>query len=205
MQTRTWCRWLGVMAMLGLVFFFVTSLSLQFLRPDLDWYTAPLSFYLLGLHSSWLIAAYGVLAAAILCVAAGVHLALDASNRRWLPVALFTVAAVSVVVVALAHTNTHADQGLTLHGVIHQLAALTAFLCATVAMLLQSWAFRHDSRWRGHFRRAFGLAVIAFAALWLYGLWSTLPRGATEKFVILLIVLWLMLVSRWLTRLPPEA
>lgn len=205
MQTRALCRGLGVVAMLGLACFFVISLVLQFVRADLDWYTTALSFYLLGPYSGWLIAGYFALAAAILCVAAGCHLALEAENRRLLTAALFGVGALSVAVVALAHTDTHADPGPSLHGSIHQIAALSAFLCVTLAMLLQSWAFRGDGRWRGHFLRAFVLASATFAALWVYGLWTALPRGASQKFVILLIVLWLMLVSRWLTRLAPDA
>lgn len=204
MQTRALCRGLGVVAMLGLAFFFITSLVLQFVRADLDWYTTALSFYLLGPHSGWLIAAYFALAGGILCVAAGAHLALAAANRSGLATALFGIGAVSVVVVALAHTDTHAMPGPTGHGILHNFAALSAFLCVTTAMLLQSWTFRGDPRWRGYFTRAFALAMAAFVALWVYGLWSALPRGASQKFVILLIVLWLMLASRWLTRLAPD-
>lgn len=203
MQRNATCRWLGVIAMLGLAFFFITSLVLQFARADLDWYTIPISFYLLGPYSGWLVAAYFGLAAAILAVALGAQLALSSAARR-LPAALFAVGALAVCVVALAHTNT-AESGRTLHGYIHNLAALVAFLTVSVAMLLQSWAFRVDARWKSHFRMAFGLAAVTFAALLLYGLWSELPRGAAQKTVILCIVLWLMLVSRWLTRLPPEA
>jgi hypothetical protein len=204
MPKTSMCRWLGVTAMLGLAFFFITSLVLQFARPDLDWYTTPISFYLLGPYSGWLIGAYFALAAAILAVAGGGYLALDTRARRILPLALFAAGAVSVCVVALAHTDTHAMPGPTGHGILHNFAALSAFLCVTVAMLLQSWYFRRDSAWRGHANSAFVLAAVTFVALWLYGLWTTLPRGASQKFVILLIVLWLMLVSRWLTRLPPD-
>jgi hypothetical protein len=203
MQRDAVCRWSGVVAMLGLAFFFITALVLQFARPDLDWYTMPISFYLLGPYSGWLVAAYFGLAAAILAVALGAHLALGRAASH-LPTALFAVGAVAVCVVALAHTNT-ADSGQTMHGYIHNLAALMAFLTVSVAMLLQSWAFRSDLRWKNHFRTALSLAAVSFAALLLYALWSELPRGATQKTVILCILLWLMLVSRWLTRLPPEA
>lgn len=204
MQKNAVCRCLGVVAMLGLAFFFITSLVLQFARADLDWYTAPISFYLLGPYSSWLVAAYFGLAAAILSVAIGVYLALEPSARRALPLVLFSIGAVSVCIVALAETNT-TGSGPTFHGFIHNLAALLAFLLVSVAMLLQSWSFRQSAMWKANFIRAFGLAAAAFIALLFYGLWEALPRGAAQKTVILLIVLWLMLVSRWLTRLKPEA
>ena len=202
MQKNATCRWLGVIAMLGLAFFFITSLVLQFARTDLDWYTTAISFYLLGRYSGWLVAAYFGLGAAILAVGLGAYLALGTAARR-LPTVLFAVGAIAVCVVALAHTDTH-ESGHTVVGAIHLLAAATAFLCVTIAMLLQSWSFKHDPRWKAHFLRAFVLAVVTFVALWLYALWHALPTGATQKTVILLIVLWLMLVSRWLTRLPPE-
>jgi hypothetical protein len=205
MQKHAACRWMGVVAMLGLAFFFIVSLVLQFARPDLDWYTAPISFYLLGPYSTWLIAAYFALAAAILCVAVGSYLALEPPARLVLPLMLFVIGAVCVCIVALAHTDTPHTPRPNPIGVIHNLAALLAFLTVCMAMLLQSWSFRQATVWRAYFIKAFGLAAAAFITLVCYGLWKELPRGASEKTVILLIVLWLMLVSRWLTRLPPDA
>jgi hypothetical protein len=194
-------RWLGVLAMAGLSFFFATALALQVLRADYDWITTPLSFYLLGPDSPWLVAAYFALAAAILAVAVGTYSALESPARSALPLLLFAIGAASVCIVALAHTDTVPGMPPTPHGLLHDLTAALAFLCVSVAMLLQSWRFRLDSRFRSYFPRAFPLAVMAFAALLVYALWGALPRGAAQKFVILLIVLWLMLAARWLTRL----
>ena len=204
MQKSTLSYWLGALAMPGLMFFFVTALVLQFLRLDLDWVTTPISFYLLGPGSAWLIAAYFALGAAILCIALAFHLSLDPPARSPLALALFAIGAVSVCVVAVSHTDTHASPGPTLHGIVHNLAALIAFLTVTLGMLLRSWTFRADPRWRRYFPKGFGLASLTFVALLLYGLWSAPPRGAAQKFVILLIVLWLMLASRWLTRQAPD-
>jgi hypothetical protein len=187
--------------MAGLSFFFVTALVLQVLRADYDWVRTPLSFYLLGPYSGWLVGAYFGLGAAILAVAAGLHDALAAAARSLLPLLLFALGAVSVCIVALAHTDTSAAE-LTATGFVHNFAALAAFLCVSVAMLFQSWSFRLDGRWRTHFVRAVLLAALNFVSLVVYAL-DVFPRGATQKFVILLIVLWLMLAARWLTRVRP--
>lgn len=205
MQKSTLSYWLGALAMPCLMFFFVTALVLQFVRLDLNWVTTPISFYLLGPGCAWLITAYFALGAAILSIGLAFHLSLEPPARSNLAFALFAIGAVSVCVVAVSHTDTHASPGPTLHGIVHNLAALIAFLTVTLGMLLRSWTFRVDARWRRHFSRAFGLASLSFVALLLYGLWSALPRGAAQKFVILLIVLWLMLASRWLTRQAPSS
>ena len=200
MDRASWNRWLGVVGMAGASAFFVTAFVLQLLRSDFDWVAIPLSFYLLGPYSGWLIAAYFALSLAILCIGAGLYSA-GGPNRSALPLLLFAAGAVCVSVVALAHTDTSSEQ-LTPVGFLHSLAALAAFLCVSLAMPLQSWGWRRDPRWRPHFLRAFSLALLNAAALVVYAL-DVFPRGATQKFVILLIVLWLMLAARWLTRLPP--
>ena len=117
-------------------------------------------------------------------------------------------AALATCVVALVHTDLPGGLNPTPHGMLHNAAASVAFLSVTLAMLSQSWCLRDDPRWQRHFRKAFALAVLTFVALAVYVLWRALPRGISEKIVIMLIVLWLLSASRWLmqTRLPqPEA
>lgn len=188
----------GALALPCLAYFFGASLVLQFLRPDYDWVATPLSFYLLGPYSPWLILGFFALAAGVFYVALGLHGSLATPALRQVSFALFTVDALAICVVALAHTDTIDDAGPTAHGMVHYVAAAVAFLSVTVGMLIQSWRFRADPHWQRYFRKAFALAVITFITLWVYVLWRGLPRGAAEKAVILLIVLWLLLVSRWL-------
>lgn len=194
----------GALAMPALAFFFATGLLLQFLRSDLDWLRTPISFYLLGPGSGWLVAAYFALAFALALVGLGLHLALAPAARRLLAPILFVASGMCVILVALAHTDTGLEPLPTVHGILHNLAAAFAFLSACLGMLLQSWGFRADLRWQGHFRPGFALALATFAALWLYALWGALPRGGAQKSVILLIVLWLLLACRWLMRMRPE-
>jgi hypothetical membrane protein len=188
----------------ALTYFFTASLALQFLRHDYDWIGDPLSFYLIGPDSGWLILGFFALAAGILGVGLGLHASVQVTPLRSISLWLFMTAALATCVVALAHTDLPGGPKPTPHGMLHYAAASVAFLGVTLAMLSQSWCLRSDPRWQRHFRKAFGLAVLTFVALAVYVLWRALPRGISEKIVIMLIVLWLLYASRWLmqTRLP---
>jgi hypothetical protein len=139
----------------------------QFLRGDLDWIAAPLSYYLTGPLGTAVIAAYLALSAGLIALGLGFRFALAAQARSFVPVLLFE------------------------WEIVHRLAAMTTFLSVTVAMLLQSFWLRFDPRWRGSFVFAFVLAAAAFAALWIYSLVHSLPRGLAQKAVIALILAWL--------------
>ncbi len=75
-----------------------------------------------------------------------------------------------------------------------------AFLCVTVAMLVQAWCFGRDARWRRWHRPAWWWAWLTFAPLWGHVLWRASPRGLGQKLVIALVVGWLLLVSLALWR-----
>ena len=189
----------GVLAVVAAEFFLATAVVLQYLRVDHDWVTTPLSFYLIGPHSGWLIAAYFALAVALVMVGLGFHLDMPPQRRsRWAPW-LFGVSALCLCIVALAHTDLPGAARFTPVGLLHNSAAILAFLSASLAMLLQAWWLRYDARWRGRQRPALFLAALIFAALWVYTLLPSLPRGAMQKSVILLIVLWLLMTGRWLS------
>lgn len=189
-------RWLGRLALAGILYFFLASAALQFLRPDYNFLGTPLSFYLLGAYSGWLQAAFFVLACALVLLAAGYYSSSEPRSRAALPLILFSAGAAGVVVTALFQTDTSST--LTRHGLLHILGAVSAFLCVSVAMLFQSWRFRRNPRWRPHFRPAFGLAVFEFLVLWIYALARIPARGFMEKLTIVLIILWLGLAAWWL-------
>ena len=189
----------GVLAVLGVQFFLAVALVLQYLRADLDWVTAPLSFYLMGPYSAWLITAYFTLAASILLVGVGFHRELSPQARSSLTLLLFGLSALCVCIVALAHTDLPGTAQLTPQGLLHNSAAILAFVSAALGMLLQAWRLRYDPRWRERHRRALMLALLTFAVLLAYALLKQLPRGAMQKSAILLIVAWLLMSGRWLT------
>lgn len=197
-------RGCGRAAFAGMLAFVAASGVLQAVRRDLDWLQAPLSFYLLGPHGHWLQAAYAALAVALVLLGTGFHGTLRRGARSAAPLLLFVAAGWALVVTALAHSNLpgHAP---TLEGFVHGTAAQAAFLCATVAMLLQSWRLRGDARWRERFGPAFALALACFAGLWVDALWKGMPRGLEQKLLIALIMLWLLRAAWWLSRIRPRS
>lgn len=189
----------GALAVAGVEFFLGVAIVLQYLRADLDWVKTPLSFYLLGPRSGWLITAYFMLAASILLVGLGFHRELVPEARSGLTLLLFAVSALCVCIVALAHTDLPGGMLHTPEGQLHNAAAILAFVCVAAGMLLQAWQLRHDPRWRKRHHRALLLALLTLAVLLVYTLLPWLPRGALQKSAILLIVLWLLMTGRWLT------
>lgn len=187
--------------MAGTAAFATACVVWQFLRPDLDWVRVPMSFYLLGPTGAGLQAAYGALAVALLVLAVGYYRGLPRQARSSAPLLLFSIGSAALAVTALARSNLP-DAAPTLEGWVHGTAANTAFLTVTTAMLLQSWRLRGADGWSRHWKGAFGLAAVCFLALWLHVLWRDVPRGAGQKAVIALIVVWLGLAAHRLRRWP---
>ncbi len=196
---ETASRRLGTAALAGVIVFALICTAAQFLRADLDWQRAPLSFYLLDAYGAWVQTAYLALALALVLLGIGCYGALQPQARSATPLLLFVCAGLALGVTAVADSN-HPQHAPTLEGLVHGIAAQAAFLCVTTAMLLQSWRFRGDVRWRRYFGPGFALAAICFAALWAHALWRDAPRGLTQKAVIVLILLWLGLAASWLQR-----
>ncbi|GHA70322.1 DUF998 domain-containing protein [Cognatilysobacter bugurensis] len=190
MEHERLARPLGAFAFAGVVSFAAVALALQGVRTDLDWRDAPLSLYLLGTHGAWLKAAYFALAASLLGLGAAGYAGLSRGARSGAPALLFAWAGIALAVVAVADSRLP-GQDVTLETLVHGIAAQAAFLCVTVAMLLQSWRLRLDAAWRHRYAPALALAALAFIALWTHALWRDAPRGLTQKIVVLLVLVWL--------------
>lgn len=199
-RTRT----IGTWALAGVIVFAVVATAMQFVRTDLDWVRATLSFYLLGPIGLWLQLAYLGLAISLGLIGAGYYGAATRASRSRLALGLFFIGAVALAVTAWAETDRGGPGEMTTHAYVHAISAPLAFLGTTVGMLVQSIAFRRDPRWRRHFALAFGLAVFCFIALWLHALWRELPRGLSQKAVIVAIAAWLALAAQWLRETPPS-
>lgn len=185
------------MALAGILVFIVIGVAVQILRTDLHWQDAPLSLYLLDDYGHWLQAAYFVLAGALASLGAGYYVTLGGRRRSAAPSLLFVCAGIGLCVTALAHSNLP-GRTPTLEGFVHGTAAQTAFLCVTVAMLVQSCWLRADPCLRPRFPLAFMLALTCFAAIWVDALWHGMPRGLEQRLVIALILGWLLLAAQWL-------
>ncbi|MGO4222447.1 DUF998 domain-containing protein [Lysobacter sp. TAF61] len=187
----------GLICLVAVLVFLATCLVLQWLRTDLDWRHDPLSAYLKGPYGGWLRMAYYTLSAALVLLGAGLYRNLQPQARSAVPVFLLTVAGVALAVTAISETDLPGlDHGQ--ENQLHRIAALTTFLCVTLAMMVQSWRFHYDQAWRVHVAWALPWAVATFIALWIYALWHGLPEGLRQKTVISMILLWLGFAASWL-------
>jgi hypothetical protein len=184
----------ALVALLALAAFVGMALWTQWARDDLDWVQATLSLYLHGPWGLGLRTAYCVLAVAIMLLAGSLHAGLQSPRRSAAAPLLFCVAGLGLMGVAIGDSWLPQYAPL-LAPLVHGLAANTAFLCVSVAMLLQSWYLRADPRWSRWAGAAWAWAWLCFILLWLHVLWRGPPRGAGQKLVIAAIVLWLAAVA----------
>jgi hypothetical protein len=178
----------------ALALFTATALWTQCARHDLDWVQATLSLYLHGPWGLALRSAYCVLALAIMLLAWSLHASSGSPRRSLAAPLLFWLSALGLLGVAIGDSWLPERTPL-LAPLLHGLAANTAFLCVSVAMLLQSWYLRADPRWSRWASPAWWWAWLCFVLLWLHVLWRGPPRGAGQKLVIAVIVLWLLAVA----------
>lgn len=186
-------------ALAGLLLFAATCVAVQVVRPELDWVRVPLSFYLIGRYGWVLRAAYFVLAASLVLLGMAGYRGLSEPARSGAPLVLFVCGAAGLAVTALATTDTWTHPA-TLHGFVHGVAAQTAFLCTSVAMLLQSARMRREARWRTRASRALAWAALCFAGLWIQLLWRNLPRGLSQKVLVAMMLGWLFWSAWMLSR-----
>jgi hypothetical protein len=177
-----------------IVGFVGTAFVLHVVRGELDWWRAPLSFYLDGSYGTVLQAAYVGLALSLALTGMLFRQALRPEARSTLAPWLFGTAAIALVTTAMAHAGT---PGST-EAILHSTAAKITFLTVTFAAMLQSWHLRFDPAWRHRFVVAFALALAGFAALWIHVLFRDWPRGLTQRIAIALILAWLTLAACWL-------
>lgn len=189
------------LALAGMLAFLATGIAAQCLRADLDWVRVPNSFYLIGPWGGMVRAGYYAMALALALFGVGAYSALAPAARSAAPLLLFVTGGAALALTALATTDTW-NHPPTLHGYVHGMAAQTAFLCTTTAMLLQAWRLRGDARWRRWFRPAFAYAALCFVLLWVQAFWRTLPRGLSQKALIVLILGWLVAAAWQLLHAP---
>lgn len=182
------------LVLLALAGFVLIALWTQWAREDLDWVQATLSLYLHGPWGLALRTAYCVLAVAIMLLAWSLYTASRSPRRSAAAPLLFCVAGLGLMGVAIGDSWLP-EQAPLLAPLVHGVAANTAFLCVSVAMLLQSWYLRADPQWCRWAGPAWWWAWLCFALLWLHVLWRGPPRGAGQKLVIAAVVLWLVVAA----------
>lgn len=202
--TPRWIARSGALAAAAGCGFLLWVLVLQVLRTDLSWTQAQLSQYLHGPYGLSLRVAYCLLAVAMATQALALQASLVAGARSGATLGLFWAAALGLAGVAIGDSYLPQYAPNLAMGV-HLLSAQAAFLCVIAAIMLQSWRFRADPRWRAHAGWAGALAVVAFCVLFAHVVLRLGPRGLGQKSAIVLIVAWLVLVGLQLARIAGAA
>lgn len=191
-------------ALSSLAAFAITAIALHPLRPDLSVVDSQMSLYLIGPWRHLLQVGYVWLGAGMLALGIGLRRAMAPAAHSGAPLLMFALAAAALSVTAFAWTDRPGGTP-TLQGWVHGTSAMSAFLCATTALVLQSLRFGQDPHWRPRRRWALPWALLCFAAVWVLALWRQAPRGLTQKLVIALILGWLFAVALQLLRQTRDA
>ncbi|GAB3055268.1 hypothetical protein GCM10027214_18380 [Stenotrophomonas tumulicola] len=178
-------------AMVALLLFVAVAAWTQFARQDLDWVRATLSLYLHGPWGLALRTAYCLLALAIALLGIAMYRHGIGPRRSAAAPLLFVCAGLGLAGVAVGDSWLPERAPLA-WPLVHGLSAMTAFLCASVAMLLQAWYLRREPGWQRSAAVLWWWAWAAFILLWAHVLWRGPPRGAGQKLVIAVIVGWLL-------------
>ncbi len=176
--------------MAAIVAFLIAAVAVHGLRPELDGVDAQLSVYLVGPWGGLLRAGYTALAIGILALAITLYREPAAPSRSAAPLLLFAIAAPSLVITAFAPMR-FPDEEWRLAHLVHGTSAQAAFLCTTTAMVLQAWRLRFAPHWQRIAPVLLGWAVTCFAGVWVLALVRELPRGLSQKVLVLMIVAWL--------------
>jgi len=182
--------------MAGASCFLAVAAFTQFVRGDLDISRDTLSLYLHGPWGLTLRCMYGVLAGSVVVLGAALYRHADGPRRSAAVPLLWALAALGLLGVAVGDSWLPTCAPL-LWPLVHGVSAMTAFLCATVGLLLQAWYLRVAPGWKRGGRVLWGWAWLAFVLLWCHVLLREAPRGAGQKLVIVVIVGWL-LCAAWI-------
>jgi peptidoglycan/LPS O-acetylase OafA/YrhL len=119
---------------------------------------------------------------------------------------LLAVWAIGALILAFVPTDLTSPPH-TIHGAIHALVALVAFLCGALGELLLSRSLRHDPHVRLSQRFLAGLSVVTLVCVVIVivtvvvstqiGVW-----GLLERIFIGLVLLWMLIVSIGLWQRP---
>ncbi|MFZ0892068.1 MAG: DUF998 domain-containing protein [Thermoplasmata archaeon] len=131
--------------------------------------------------------------------------AFPARASRSIGLGLFAISAVGAILVGIFPENTV--------GALHSLGALLAFVGGGLGLLVLSGAMLRDTRWDGFrtYTAISGLVTLVSLVLfvegsWQWGgLWASLGEGGIERLIVAPVLLWFLVVSTHLVRIPTFA
>lgn len=151
----------------------------------------------LGSGGVLMVLAFCSLGAGILTVAAVIHR--TATRSRAVPVILGIAAVLAGPASAGFHTDLTGTP-TTLHGTVHNVAGLAAFLLLLTAMVVSSLRFRRDAFWRGHATATAVLAGIGLITFCLIPLLGDDRFGLAQRLFVGTFLVWLIATAAYVNR-----
>jgi hypothetical membrane protein len=105
---------------------------------------------------------------------------------------LLTIASVLAGPVSAAFHTDRTGAKATLHGTIHDMAGLVAFLLILLAMITGAYRFRLETWWRSHAAPTAALAVLATAAFFLIPTLGDSRFGLAQRLFVGSFLIWLL-------------
>jgi hypothetical membrane protein len=185
--------WLALVAMGGVIYFFVAVFILHFLRPEYNPVNHAVSNYAVGPYGYLMTFAFYALALSLLALAFGLLRSIALTRLSRVAILLLCFASLGMVVMGIFPGDVHAlHPPATITGVIHWTAAGLSFLSIMIAAFLLSSSFKSDVRWQTFQLPCFELALAMVGALLFYGVLALVGWiGIGQRVYISVCLLWL--------------
>jgi hypothetical protein len=189
--------WLGLVAIVGILYFVIAVVALHVLRPELNPINHAVSNYAIGPFGFLMISAFFTLALSEFALALGLARSLTSSKSACISVLLLSLAGVGLVVTGIFPGDVKSlHPPGTATAIIHWTSAGTSFLSLMIATFLQASCYKTDARWQSFHRPAFALAITIVLALVAFGLLAIIGWvGIGERMFIAVSVSWLLAAS----------
>ena len=204
-------RTFGLLAIASVAYYVLAVLAMHFLQPELDPLTVPMSVYVLGAYGFLMTTTFFVLCAGLLGVGFGLIRTLPRTRLTTVAVALTVIASVGFLIAGIFPTDWPPPMRST-SSQLHGLGGLLAFPAVTIAAVLFSLKFRSDEYWRRASVAALALSTgiaatfasfyVLIAASIAEGVEDRAPDflGLAQRVFLALLLVWMILVGRHLTR-----
>lgn len=188
---------------LGCFAVFVLGVVLMhLLRSDVDMASHRISDYAAGPWGGLMTTAFAGASLGCLMLALGFARSRPGSVAGWLAAALFAIASVGLAVTAVYPTDIPGAPS-TMVGSIHNISFLVNVVSIVLAALLTAAIALRDARWRRHRAPATLLALLLVIAVVVQfkALVRGLPYGIPNRFVVGVMMIWLVVTAIRLRRL----
>jgi hypothetical protein len=192
-------------AVAGAVYFALVVAALHFLRPDLNPISQPTSAYAVGPNSFLMTSAFFSMIVASLALVIGLYQAVSPSVISRIGIALLGIWAAGVLIAMIFPMDAEGAPTTT-SGTIHQTTGPLTFLSLTAGMILMSWGFRQDEKWRPFHLTALTLSLVmlaAYIATFLSFLTDSGTLGITQRIALATVVTWMLMTAARLRSAAP--